>query len=377
MGTQQDIEEAISRRHVTKIDGQPQDEDVSKLLRELTEIAASFPTSNGGGSHGHIGMLMDNAEYQTISTGGQPFVVPTNPGAYPVHVDPNDAVVRERQIADHKLERKEFETYLGVASGLRTKIQEAVDEEWLEGIRHEQLGFTHLTPMQLMDHISQGGALLDYMDVGEITAKLMEPWDGTENPATRFGRDDKYERQLIKAGLPDQQALRLALAQGFARKSGEYDAFLREFDARPVVDRTFPNFRPGFITEYAKRSKHKDSARSAGFGIANSAFTQPQEETEAMLALATIAQVLQEGQQKQMQELMAQFTAALKDLPGSKAPAPAPASQPKAARVQTYPTCPHCQKRHLKPELCWELDTNAALRPANWKPVAERAKRST
>ena len=104
MGTQQDIEEAISRRHVTKIDGQPQDEDVSKLLRELTEIAASFPTSNGGGSHGHIGMLMDNAEYQTISTGGQPFVVPTNPGAYPVHVDPNDAVARERQIADHKLE---------------------------------------------------------------------------------------------------------------------------------------------------------------------------------------------------------------------------------------------------------------------------------
>ena len=375
MGTQQEIEEAISRRHVTKIDGQPQDEDVSKLARELTEIAASFPTSNGGGSHGHIGMLMTDTEYQAISTGGQPFVIPTNPGAYPVHVDPNDAVQRERQIADHKLERKEFETYLGVASGLRAKIQEAVDEEWLEGIRHEQLGFTHLTPMQLMDHIYQGGAVLDYMDVEELTKHLMEPWDGTENPATRFARDDKYERQLIKAGLPDQQALRLALAQGFARKSGEYEALLREFEAKAAADRTFANFRPGFIAEFAKRSKHKDTARSVGFGIANAATTAPPEESEAMLALATIAQVLQEGQNKQMQELMAQFTAALKDLPGSTAPAPAP--QPKPPRVQTYPTCPHCQKKHLKPESCWELEANAALRPANWKPVAERNKRST
>jgi hypothetical protein len=320
-------------------------------------------------------MLMTDIEYQAISNGGQPFVIPTNPGAYPVHVDPNDAVQRERQIADHKLERKEFETYLGVASGLRAKIQEAVDEEWLEGIRHEQLGFTHLTPMQLMDHIYQGGAVLDYMDVEELTKHLMEPWDGTENPATRFARDDKYERQLIKAGLPDQQALRLALAQGFARKSGEYEALLREFEAKAAADRTFANFRPGFIAEFAKRSKHKDTARSVGFGIANAATTAPPEESEAMLALATIAQVLQEGQNKQMQELMAQFTAALKDLPGSTAPAPAP--QPKPPRVQTYPTCPHCQKKHLKPESCWELEANAALRPANWKPVAERNKRST
>ena len=86
------------------------------------------------------------------------------------------------------------------------------------------------------------------------------------------------------------------------------------------------------------------------FGIANAAVTAPKEESDAMMVLATIAQVLQEGQHKQMQELMAHFTAALKDLPGSAAPAPTP--QPKPARVQMYPICPHCQKRHLKPKSC-------------------------
>jgi hypothetical protein len=79
MGTQQDVEEAITCRQVMKIDGQPQDRDIAKLQRELTEIAASFPTSNGGGSHSHIGRLMDDTAYKAISTNGMPFVIPTNP----------------------------------------------------------------------------------------------------------------------------------------------------------------------------------------------------------------------------------------------------------------------------------------------------------
>ena len=94
MGTQQDVEEAISRHHVTKIDGQPQDRDIAKLHCKLTKIAASFPTSNGQGSHGHVGMSMDDTAYQAISTNGMPVVIPTNPGAYPANVDP-DPVIQE------------------------------------------------------------------------------------------------------------------------------------------------------------------------------------------------------------------------------------------------------------------------------------------
>ena len=379
MGILQDVEEAITRRQVTKIDGQPQDRDIAKLQRELTEIAASFPTSNGGGSHGHIGMLMDDTAYQAISTGGMPFVIPTNPGSYPANVDP-DPVIREGQIADHKLELKEFETYLGVASGLRLKIQEAIDEEWLEGIRHEQLGFAHLTPMQMLDHIILGGAILDYMDVEELTSNLMEPWDTSENPATRFARDDTYERQLIKARFPNQQALRLAIIQASARKSGEYDLFLREFDARPANQRTFAHFRPLFVNEFAKRNKHKDTARSAGFGIANTATTKSNapEGVDIGMALATVAEILQENQNQQFEKMLALFTTALKTLPGNTEPSKQPiAPLPNSTQRQTYPQCPHCKLKHMNPEKCWELEANAASRPANWKPAAERRKKST
>ena len=51
-----------------------------KLETELSEMAASIPTSIGGGSHGHIGMITDDTVYRTFSIGGTAFVTLTNPG---------------------------------------------------------------------------------------------------------------------------------------------------------------------------------------------------------------------------------------------------------------------------------------------------------
>ena len=374
MGIQQDIEDALSDYKVTKIDGQPTEEDLTKLLQELTAMAATIPTTNGGGSHGHIGMLLEDAEYTAFSTGGTPFTVPTNPGPYPATVDP-DAVIRERQIAEHKYEIKEFETYLGVENALRNKIIKAIDGEWLEGIRHSTVGFTHKTPFEMLEHLRQGGILVDYLDVAEITSRLLEQWDGSENPASRFARDDQLERQLVKAGLPDQQALRLALAQTFAKNSGEYDAYLREFKRKPIADQTFANFRPGFVTEFAKRSKSRETARSAGFGSANAAISKEEEVAQLELALASVADVIQEGQSKQFEKMIALLTTAIQKLPtGNPTNNPDPNPSNNRQGRQQYPKCRHCNLRHLHEDKCWELEANAASRPANWKPAAERKK---
>ena len=91
MGIKQDIETSLKDYSFTKIDGQPSDEDVTNLVREMTEMLASVPTTNGGGSHGHIGMIIDDAEYCTFLKGNQPFNIPTNPGPYPTTVDPDPA----------------------------------------------------------------------------------------------------------------------------------------------------------------------------------------------------------------------------------------------------------------------------------------------
>ena len=50
------------------------------------------------------------------------FTIPTNPGMYPLNIDP-DAVVHERQHAEHKLAVMEFESYLGVENACVSRFK--------------------------------------------------------------------------------------------------------------------------------------------------------------------------------------------------------------------------------------------------------------
>ena len=66
MGHKQDIEEALKDYHVTCIDGQPTDQDLTRLKSELSTMVASIPATNGGGLNGHVGMLCEDSNYTSF-----------------------------------------------------------------------------------------------------------------------------------------------------------------------------------------------------------------------------------------------------------------------------------------------------------------------
>jgi hypothetical protein len=109
----------------------------------------------------------------------------------------------------------------------------------------------NVTPLEMLNHIRTASSTLDYMDESQLLAKLMKPWDVKENPATKFARDDKLEKQLVKIGYSDQQKPRLAFALSAIKATGDYDPLIREWDAKPATARTFANFGPFFINEYS------------------------------------------------------------------------------------------------------------------------------
>ncbi len=130
-------------------------------------------------------MIIPDAQYTLFSHNAEPFQVITNPGPYPATVDP-DILIRERQIAEHKAEIAEFQTYQGVENFLCKAIVKAIDPEWLAEIEDENVGFNHLSPRQLLDHLRIVGGSLDHVDVTELIQALQKPWDHVEAPATMF-----------------------------------------------------------------------------------------------------------------------------------------------------------------------------------------------
>ena len=71
MGICHDVEQSLEKYDITKIDGQPMDEDLNLLTKELTNAASRVTTQNGGGEHGHVGVIINETEYITFSKSGE------------------------------------------------------------------------------------------------------------------------------------------------------------------------------------------------------------------------------------------------------------------------------------------------------------------
>jgi len=282
-------------------------------------------------------------------------------------VDP-DKIIRERQIAKHKAEVVEYETYLGVENNLRRMIVKSLDHEWLAKVESKTMGFNHLSAKTLMTHLRNVGGSLNHMDITELISNIQKPWDAIETHAVHFARGDKYERQLLKVGQAKNPNLRLAFALSTFQASGEFEPALREWETKPKADQTFVNFRMFVQTEFGEHNKqNKTTAKSVGHGIANSITVKEVEQIEQLeaqaLFAAKLANSMQEQNQKQFKEMMELFKAKLdaKSLPYL--------SNPKGGEGKKQKkTCQHCgMEVWHKPESCYELKANTSKRPAGWK----------
>jgi hypothetical protein len=121
---------------------------------------------------------------------------------------------------------------------------------------------------------------LDYTEITDLDTKMLEPWDGVEAPVTMFARADKYEHQLERHSIPKQPELCLLYAVSTYQISGQFDAVMREWHAKMLANKTFPNFCVYIQNEYTNQVKHnRSTAGSIGKGITNKAMEVPEQKS--------------------------------------------------------------------------------------------------
>lgn len=389
-GTMQDVYALVvgMTSMMTLIEGQIYQEDFQKLVQELCCIAAQFPTRIGGNTLGHIGLILEDTDYQMRSQGGVTFDKPTHPGACPAILS-NNAREREIEMAEHKLLREKYETAMGVEMGLKELIVKTVPKEHLVSIMDKMTGLTNHTIQQILAHLSVEGAELDDNDVTDLINKMNEPWSINEAPATYFQRQDEIEEQLTKGGIDRNPVLRLRSIKAAAKQTGEYDIELNNWELKPTADQTFANFRPYFQKEWVRKNhKNRTNTKTASFGIANNAQSKeaPPQQSEQEL-LSEFMALMQSESDKKLEKFMSEtnstLTATTKAL---EAIANKVGSSNNRNRNRNNnggggggggnrerKKCSHCDKYHYDLDTCWELEKNKDKRPANWKSVKEKS----
>jgi hypothetical protein len=370
MGIRADIRDELKKETVTKIHGQPTSHHLTILEMELI---AGIPTALGGGNFGHVGVIMEATAYSTM-TEGTAFKNPANPGVYPAGLAANAAAtVRARAEAEHKELISQFETFEGVRQGVKDLILEAVDNEYLIEIEHETLGFLNQTPRQILNHLLAQGGALDFADTKDLLAERDGEWNVSENPQLYFNRVEKAMKGLLQNGITSDPNERRDVALFFFKSTGEFDAAVREWEAKPSADKTWANIKTFISTEYAKENKqNKLTAKQ----FKANAIDEQAEATEELIAALT------EAHTKQMETLIKSTTDTMKEMMlllkdnkstnNSTKQTDEEKKKKKDEKRNIYkdaPVCKHCGKKHPTKveDDCWELEKNKEARPSNWK----------
>jgi hypothetical protein len=200
MGLRAETRDKMRKELVTKIHGQPTDQDITTLEKELISVAASIPSRLGGGNHGHAGIIPKMAKYLTMA--GVAFTNPIHPGIYPTGLAANAAAgTQAREEAKHKELLAQYKIFKGVEQALKDIILEAVEHDYLLEIKDDMLQFLNQMPRQMIDHLKVRGGTLDFADTKTLLAERDMGWDISKNPQIYFNRVKKAVKALTRANI--------------------------------------------------------------------------------------------------------------------------------------------------------------------------------
>jgi hypothetical protein len=156
----------------------------------------------------------------------------------------------------------------------------------------------------MIAHFCNRGGQLNFRDTEKLLPQRDSKWDAIEVPQVYFNQVKKTIRQLEPAGIQSNLNERRGMALFYLKASGEYNAVVREWEAKPAADKTWANIKIFISTKYAKENKQNK--------ITAKQFKAHRMEKQAEASEELIAN-LTEAHTKQMEILIKSTTETMKE----------------------------------------------------------------
>ena len=121
------IELRFKRPNLTKIEDEPDYEEISIVLEELFRNAHAIKCTFGGRNHGHLGSVQRPAVYQTEA--GQAWTIPASGGMYPTFLSGATNAEKKREVTEFINREKHIKLSDFVKDLLKNQLLKAVIEE--------------------------------------------------------------------------------------------------------------------------------------------------------------------------------------------------------------------------------------------------------
>ncbi len=157
----------------------------------------------------------------------------------------------------------------------------------------------------MIEHLHNRGGALDFADTKTLLSENDTEWNVSKVPQLYFNRVEKATRGLTRAGINSDLNERRDMALFYLKATGEFDAAIREWEAKPAADKTWFDIKSFISTEYAQ--ENKQNKLTAKQFKANSIEEQAEATEELINALT-------ENHTCQMEALIRSMTEAMKEM---------------------------------------------------------------
>lgn len=250
-----------------KIQGEPTYDDIRHLRTTIYQNAASVPSANGGGNHGHLGMVMDATTYasltQTVWTDPpEPPVAPTIPAGA---TGPNISEAH-RAHAQALKERREFQN---LDRALLRLVVEAVEPLYIEPFHRPYIGLLGQTTKEiLLLLMTNYGNILPH-ELERNYMQLNTPYDATAEPfQVLLGRYDSARTFAQDGNLPISDAQLINSGLVALKNTGVLDRFIDLWTDKPPANRaTWLQFKEHFQPRVLEYQKGRRTGAGQQYGL--------------------------------------------------------------------------------------------------------------
>jgi hypothetical protein len=208
----------------------------------------SIASYEGGGRHGHLGIIMTNEEYFAIAV--DLFPVPDNPGSWAAVVAGMMAAVIAKTTRLHREATQVYRTYHNVDQAIKKLIIEAFDDTYLNALLDEIVGYANCTSLQLLTHLLTYYAMIAPTERAQNYERLNTPDDPNQPIETLFQKVQDARAFAVAGGQHYGAAMIINVAYTLIFNTGLFPDACRAWQSRAIAGKTWAQFKIDFATAH-------------------------------------------------------------------------------------------------------------------------------
>jgi hypothetical protein len=264
------------------LQGEPDYQTIHATRKFLQANSRAIDTHLGGGTLGHLGLIISDASYAMIApeTNGEPtfWITPQAPGRAPATTDGTAAQISAaRNIWEEDVQT--YRTCTSVQQALKKQIISVCEPIYLDILNEKMVGYANISARVMLDHLFETYGNITAVDLEINFEHMRRAWDPQQPVETLFKQIQDCTNYSESGGvlIGHPQQINVGYAKIFA--TGHFMSACRRWNEKPPAEKTWTQFKSHFAAAHRQHKQmQRESATTAGYHSANAAVTHNEDQ---------------------------------------------------------------------------------------------------